>query len=144
MWREKIIETRKAKGITIKMMAEKTPSNIQEETITRILKGKTEFPRIDTVLELGASVGLSPWELFSETTSVVGDRNVALQQEEIERVNADMDVLQARNNILETKVSALTTELELLQKELQHKDELLALHNNYQTYIKQIVKKEGI
>ena len=144
MWREKIIETRKANNITIKMMSERTTSHIPEETITRILKGKTEFPRIDTVLELGESVGLSPWQLFAETTSVLGDKNIAVQQEEIERLNADIEVFRTKNDILETKVSTLTTELEILKRELQHKEELLALHNHYQTYINQLIKKEGI
>ena len=144
MWREKIIETRKANNITIKMMSERTPSHIPEETIVRILKGKTEFPRIDTVLELGESVGLSPLELFAETTSVLGDKNVAMQQDEIERLNAEIELLTAKNSILETKVSASTAEIELLRRELQHKEELLALHDLYQTYIKQITKKEGI
>ena len=137
MWREKIIETRKAKNITIKMMSERTTSHIPEETITRILKGKTEFPRIDTVLELGESVGLSPWELFAETTSVLGDINISKQQDEIDRLNA-------KNNLLEAQVSSMITELEVLKKEVQHKEELLALHNLYQNYIKQITKKEGM
>ena len=137
MWREKIIETRKAKNITIKMMSERTASHIPEETITRILKGKTEFPRIDTVLELGQAVGLSPWQLFEETTSVLGDINITKQQEEI-------DTLNARNNLLEAQVCSMTTEIELLKKEVQHQERLLALHDLYQNYIKQITKKEGI
>lgn len=137
MWREKIIETRKANNITIKMMSERTASHIPEETITRILKGKTEFPRIDTVLELGQAVGLSPWQLFEETTSVLGNINITKQQEEIDELNA-------RNKLLEAEVSALTTELEVLKKEVKHKEELLALHDLYQNYIKQITKKEGI
>jgi transcriptional regulator with XRE-family HTH domain len=143
MWREKIIETRKANNITIKMMSERTASHIPEETITRILKGKTEFPRIDTVLELGQAVGLSPWQLFEETTSVLGDKNVAIQQDEIERLTAEIEVLKAKNDILETKVSASTAEIALLQRELQHTEQLLALHDLYQNYIKQIIKKEG-
>lgn len=137
MWREKIIETRKAKNITIKMMSERTASHIPEETITRILKGKTEFPRIDTVLELGQAVGLSPWQLFEETTSVLGDINITKQQEEI-------DTLNAKNNLLEAQICSMTTEIELLKKEVQHREQLLALHDLYQNYIKQITKKEGI
>ena len=38
----------------------------------------------------------------------------------------------------------LDTELELLKKELQHKEELLAVHNFYRTHLEQIKKKEGI
>jgi hypothetical protein len=46
--------------------------------------------------------------------------------------------------MLEAKVTALTTEIELLKKELAHKDELLALHNYYRTHLEQIVKREGL
>ena len=39
MWREKIIEAKKANNITTKMMSEKV--RLPEQTITRILSGKT-------------------------------------------------------------------------------------------------------
>jgi hypothetical protein len=33
--------------------------------------------------------------------------------------------------MLKSKIAAMATEIELLKKELQHKDEIIALHNYY-------------
>jgi hypothetical protein len=46
--------------------------------------------------------------------------------------------------MLKTKNLALTMEIELLKKELAHKEELLALHNYYKIHIEQLIKKEGM
>ena len=123
MWLEKIIETKKAKNISTKMMSEKTL--IPAETITRILHGKTEFPRIDTVLELGASVGLTPWELFAETTSIIGDKA------EVDRLNTELALAQAEIAILKEKVTALEGENKLLNIKLEYAEKLVAVHDYY-------------
>ena len=123
MWLEKIIETKKAKNISTKMMSEKTL--IPVETITRILHGKTEFPRIDTVLELGASVGLTPWELFAETTSIIGDKA------EVDRLNTELALAQAEIAILKEKVTALEGENKILNIKLEYAEKLVAVHDYY-------------
>ena len=123
MWLEKIIETKKAKNITTKMMSEKT--QIPVETITRILHGKTEFPRIDTVLELGASVGLTPWELFAESTFIIGDKA------EVDRLNTELALAQAEIAVLKDKISALEGENKILSIKLEYEEKLVAVHNYY-------------
>ena len=67
MWRERIIEAKKNLKISTETMSERT-LHIPERTIIRMLNGETANPRVDTILEVGASVGLSPQEIFSETT----------------------------------------------------------------------------
>lgn len=129
MWRERIIETKKAKGISTKMMAEK--SRMPAETITRILNSKTEFPRIDTVLDLGESVGLSPWELFAEPTDVANYQNFWALQEEVNVLKADMEVFSNENAALKSKIAELKTYNERLLLELKHKEEIIAIHNYY-------------
>lgn len=136
MWREKIIEAKKANNITTKMMSEKV--RLPEQTITRILSGKTATPRIDTVLDLGASVGLSPTELFSDTTAVVSDKNLSLLQEELDKANAALTALQAEFTSLSEETTELKVNLVKLQAEndiltmkLGHKDELLAVYNHF-------------
>ena len=123
MWLEKIIETKKAKGISTKTMSEKT--QIPVETITRILNRKTEFPRIDTVLELSASVGLTPWELFAETPFIIGD------QTEVDRLNTILTLAQAEIAELKDKVSALEAENKLLCLKLEYEEKLNAVHSFY-------------
>lgn len=145
MWREKIIEAKKAKNITTKMMTEKV--RLPEQTITRILSGKTETPRIDTVLDLGASVGLSPWELFSDTTSVLGDKNLSMLQEELDKANAALTALQAEFASLSEEATGLKVqnvtlqaENDMLQMKLELKEEIIRLHNRYTAYIDGLAK----
>ena len=140
MWRERIIDAKKAQGVTPKIMSERT-MHIPERTIVRLLNGETANPYVDTVLEVGASVGLSPQEIFSETNLVLGDKDLATLQADIEVVKAERDLMAVENEMLKKKVDALTTELELLKKELAHKEELIALHNYYKTHIEQLIKK---
>ena len=138
MWREKIIEAKKANNITTKMMSEKV--RLPEQTITRILSGKTATPRIDTVLDLGASVGLSPTDLFSDTTAVLSDKNLSLLQEELDKANAALTALQAEfaslsEETTELKVKHVTLQAEndILKMKLEHKEEIIALHNFYKS-----------
>lgn len=145
MWREKIVEAKKAKNITTKMMSEKV--HLPEPTITRILSGKTATPRIDTVLDLGAAVGLSPWELFSETTAVLSDKNLSLLQEELDKANAALSALQAEfaslseeATDLRVKNVTLQAENNMLQIQLEHKEEIIALHNYYKTLMGGLAK----
>jgi transcriptional regulator with XRE-family HTH domain len=144
MWREQIIEAKKAKNITTKMMSEKV--RLPEQTIARILSGKTATPRIDTVLDLGAAVGLTPRELFSDTTSVLGDENLVVLQGKLDEANVALSALQtefaslsAENTDLKVKNVSLQAENDLLRIKLEHKEEIISLHNYYNSMI---MKKE--
>lgn len=145
MWRERIIEAKKAKNITTKMMAAEV--RLPEQTIARILSGKTATPRIDSILDLGASVGLSPAELFAETTSVLGDKNLITLQEELDQANAALSALRAEfsslseeNTNLKLDNVTLKAENDLLRLNLEHKEEIIRLHNRYNSYIDSLAK----
>ena len=140
MWNERIIEAKKAQNITTKIMSERTHGHLPERTITRILSGETPNPRIDTIIELGAAVGLTPQELFADTNIVAATKSIVEIQENANVVEAERNLTIAENEMLKAKVAALTTEIELLKKELQHKDELLALHNYYKSVISGMTK----
>ena len=123
MWLDKIIEAKKAQGITTKQMAERIKT-LPEETIRRILTGKTQTPRVDTVLELGAAVGLSPYEIFEEASSYLGG-------ESYEALLVERDALADENKELRDKVVSLTHENEILQVKLELKEEIILTHNHY-------------
>ena len=123
MWLDKILDEKMTQKVTVKMMSAKCC--IPEETITRILTRKTKNPRIDTIVCLGASVGLSAEELFAETTLVVSDKTLEALQSEIELLKADYEHLMAENAVLRDKNVVLTDKIDTL------KDELIAIHNYY-------------
>lgn len=120
MWREKVLEQKTKLGISPKTMSERSRLQLSEWTIVRILTSKTQSPRIDTILDIGETVGLTPQELFSETTSVVGDKSYT-------DLLAERDSLLEANQILTAKVDVLEKEAAVLAKELEHKAETIML-----------------
>ena len=133
MWLDRIINVKKQKNISTKTIAEK--SQLPGETVSRILNGTTSDPRLETVLRIGAAVGLNAWEIFADTDMIVGDQNLAELRNELEEANARTALLEAENNVLSSKAASLSAEVDLLRLQLSHKEELLAVHNYYNTII---------
>ena len=118
MWLEKILEAKKEKGLSVKQISERTPSHIPPDTVNHILKCKTKAPRIDTLLEIGEAVGLTPHELFAETTSVAADFTLVALQIELEKIKEERNRLAVENSLFREKIDAL-------------KDEIIYLHAYY-------------
>jgi transcriptional regulator with XRE-family HTH domain len=133
MWLDNLKELKKNKGMTCKQLANAT--QIPESTIKRIFSGDTDNPYVDTVRRIAIALDSSLDEIFAETKVVVATETLAAVQENAVAVEAEKEVVEIKNDMLEAKVAALTMEIELLKKELQHKDELLAVYN-YFTKIK--------
>ena len=123
MWRDRILEAKKEKGISTKHIAEY--SHLSEKTVTRMLTDKTSAPYIDNVITVGASVGLNPRELFDETGLVVGEQNLAVMQAELERLKGELAELKENAEGYKRKVSELTVENDLIRLKLEHKEELV-------------------
>lgn len=117
MWREKVIETRKAKGITIKMMAEASALHLSDETITRYLKAKTDSPGVDKVIDIGQTVGLEPWELFADDAMVIAYRGFLTLQAEFDAIKAERDALSAEVEMLRESLATATSTVNALNHE---------------------------
>ncbi len=129
MWLKNLQELKKKSNKTSKQIAIET--KLPERTVTRIFSGETEHPRIDTLYFLVTALGGTLNDIFADTNVVVATETLAEVKENAGVVEAERDLVLAENEMLKAKVAALTTEIELLHKELQHKEELLALHNYY-------------
>lgn len=129
MWLEHIKELKKSKGLTNKQIAER--SRLPETTINRIFAGDTDHPRIDTLALIVEACGGTMRDIFADTNTIVATETLAEVKEAAEVVEAEREVVDSQNAILEAKVTALEMEIALLKKEIQHKDELLAVHNYY-------------
>lgn len=135
MWLDNLKELKKNKGMTCKQIANAT--QIPESTIKRIFSGDTDNPYVDTVRRIAIALDSSLDEIFAETKVVVATETLAEVQENAEAMEAEKEVVEIKNDMLEAKITAMTMEIELLKKEIQHKDELLAVYN-YFTKIKPI------
>ena len=129
MWLDNLKELKKAKGMSSKQIAEKT--NLPERTVIRIFSGDTDNPYVDTLHRIVTVLGGSLDDILADTKMVVGDKNLATLQESVDVVTAERDLMIAENAMLKEKVTALTSENEILKMKLLHKEELLALHNYY-------------
>ena len=129
MWSDNLKELKKMTGMSSKQIAEKT--GLPERTVKRIFSGETENPLMTTLIPIVNVLGGSLDEIFADTKAVVGSKRLATLQENVDIAKAELSLVIAENTILKDKVTTLTSENELLKKELMHKEELLAVHNYY-------------
>jgi transcriptional regulator with XRE-family HTH domain len=149
MWLDNLKELKKSKGMSAKQIAEKT--NLPERTVTRIFSGDTDNPYVDTLHRIVTVLGGSLDDILADTKVVVATESLVEVKETLEEVKgtatvmeAQRDLVKIENERLKVENANMATELQLLKKELQHKEELLALHNYYKIHIENLIKKEGI
>lgn len=126
MYRDRLNEIRKEKGLTTKEWAEL--SGVSVDTIKRITcpdNPDKDSPRVNTLEDLCKPLGVELWEIF-----YLGDRSLVALQAEINALKADHDILLAENAVLKEKVEVYRDKNDAL------KDEIISTHNYY-------IKKEN-
>lgn len=136
MWLDIIKERRKELGYTIKYIAQE--AKLPERTVSRIFSGETALPYADTLYRIAVILDLSLDEILADSKAVVGGKNyVVLHEEvdtlstEVERLNSELAIFSAENTMLKDKVGVLTAENDILRLKLEHKEEIISLHNYY-------------
>ena len=136
MWLDRIKERRKELNYTIKYISNE--AKLPERTVSRIFSGETLSPCVDTLYSIAVVLGLSLDELIADTNSVIGGKHYAdLLKEnadlinEVERLNSALALISAENSMLKDKVGVLTAENDILRLKLEHKEEIISLHNYY-------------
>ena len=139
MWLDNLKELKKSKGMSAKQIAEAT--NLPERTVTRILSGDTDNPYVDTLHRIVSVLGGSLDSILADTKVVVGDTDLKTLQEQNDKLNEDIARITSENSMLAAEISvlkdkncALTSENELLRLKLEHKEEIISLHNYYNKY----------
>ena len=138
MWLQKVRELKKATGMTNKYSAEST--HRPERTIARFFAGETDFG-IDGLREIVLLMGGSLDDILDESdfkmptpeVDALKKENAALL-ESIEEMSANEKLYKAELSLLRDKVAVLTAENDLLNLQLKHKEELLAVHNYYNKF----------
>lgn len=129
MWLDNLKELKKAKGMSLKQIADVT--NLPERTVTRIFSGDTDNPYVDTLHRIVSVLDGSLDDVLADSKAVVGSKNLAALQTEADRLTTENSMLAAENSMLKDKVCVLTTENDLLRMKLEHKEEIISLHNYY-------------
>lgn len=138
MWLDNLKELKKQSGMSSKQIAEAT--NLPERTVCRIFAGESDHPYADTLDRIVKVLGYDLGDIFADTEVIVASPKLVEIKDTVNVVEAERDLVQVENEMLKSKVAALTTEIELLKRELQHKDELLALHTYYKNVISGMTK----
>ncbi|MBE6707573.1 MAG: helix-turn-helix transcriptional regulator [Ruminococcaceae bacterium] len=129
MWLDKLKDLKKQSGMSAKQIAEK--ANMSERTVTRIINGETYAPGIDKLRDIVYAMGGSLDDILDESDFKLPTPLVeSLKNENTTLQNAVND-LTAENVTLKDKIVALEVELDRLRLILEHKEEIIALHNYY-------------
>lgn len=129
MWIEKLREAKEKSGLSLKQISER--SGVTEKTLTRIFAGGARMPRFDTLGDIASTLGTSLEEIFSESNARLASEDLIALQNEVEKLKTELSMLSAELSVSNGKVTALTAENDLLRLKLEHKEEIISLHNYY-------------
>lgn len=136
MWLDNLKELKKEKGMSVKQIAEAT--NLPERTVVRIFSGDTDNPYVDTLHRIVTALDGSLDCILADTKVVVGSADLKELQDENNKLKEELERIIAENALLSAEIAtlnnsncALSSENDMLRLKLEHKEELLALHNYY-------------
>jgi transcriptional regulator with XRE-family HTH domain len=140
MWLDRLKELKKEKGWSYKQISEE--AGLTERTVTRIYSGDTPTPYADTLYRLASAFGVSLDDILADGKVVVGGKSLITLQEEVDRltaenaqITAENAILAAENAMLKDKVAVISTENDILRVKLEHKEEIVRLHDYYTSLI---------
>lgn len=131
MWRDKLIEIRKAKAMSNKMLAD--AAKVSQDTITRMFNTSVtikEGPGIETIVAVCNALGVEVWEIF-----FTGDKSFVGLQAEYTTLKDERDSLVAENAVLQSENDRLHTKVDTL------KDEIIDTHKSYHNIISVVTAK---
>ena len=129
MWLENLKELKKEKGMTAKQIAEAT--NLPERTVSRIFSGDTDNPYVTTIHRIVSVLDGSLDMIFAESKVVVGNESLIELQANIDNLNSELAAIREENTALKDTLVKITAENDVLKTKLEHKEEIIALHNYY-------------
>ena len=124
MFRERLCETKLIKGVSTKTMAQLSVLHLPEETISRVLHGKINDPHVSTILDIGGTLDLAPYELFMDASTAAEFRLFL----ESKVTNIDNS---AELEVLRIQTAEQAHKIELLEEKLRAKEELLSVYKHF-------------
>ena len=129
MWLDNLRQIKQDSGMKTAEIAER--AKLPERTVRRVLKGETDSPYLDTLHRIADALGTTLNDIFADTNAIVGGKEVAALHEELEAAKTVQQAMLAEIELLQKQIKDATSEIDFLRRELQHKEELLAVHNYY-------------
>lgn len=114
--------------MTYEQIAEESKTPLS--TIKHIFSGDCE-PLASTLYRIVKALNGSLDDVLADTNVVLSPKTLIEVKENAEVIEAERDLVLAELEMLRSKTVAQDIEIQLLKERLQHKDELLALHNYY-------------
>lgn len=131
MFRERILEEKKRLNLSARTMSDMSRLHLPEETISRVLSGKTADPGIHTALDIAETVGLKPYEVFMDAKLAAEFKAFLELKSRSEETEAERISIIAENENLKATNAGLVDRIRVLEMQLSHKEEIIALHNYY-------------
>lgn len=128
-WLINLNECRIRSNMSFKQVAEE--SNVPEKSVHRIFSGEAKNPGVEPVRRIIRAMGATINEIFEESGAVIGGHDLVTLQAKVDELGAEISILQAENTVLKSKADALSAENDLLRLKLEHKEEIISLHNYY-------------
>lgn len=119
--------------LTHKQLAEK--SQVSEKTINRILTNPDYQASLDILIRVTKALNITMQELFAETDVVLIRKEVLAELEESKRFVEGCRTLTTENITLNENLRSLKKENENLKNKLQHKEEIISLHESYKSLL---------
>ena len=131
MYRNRILEEKKRLNLSTKTIADTSRLHLPEETISRVLSGKTADPGIHTVIDIVESVGMKPYEAFMDSTLAAEFKAFLELKSRSEESEAERISIIAENETLKATNAGLVDRIRVLEMKLSYTEEILAVHNHY-------------
>ena len=128
-WLIKLDECRIKAEMSTKQIAENI--NESDRLVYRIFSGDAKNPSVNVVRKIIRAIGTSVNEIFEESGAVIGGHDIVTLQAKVDSLTAELSLLQAENAVLKGKTDTLSAENDMLRLKLEHKEEIIALHNFY-------------
>lgn len=128
-WLIKLDECRIKASMSPKQIAEMIDES--DRLVYRIFAGEAKNPSVNVVRKIIRAVGASVSEIFEESGAVIGGQDIVTLQANFDSLAAELSILQAENAVLKGKADTLSAENDMLRLKLEHKEEIIALHNYY-------------
>ena len=140
MFRERILEEKKRLNLSVKTMAYKSRLQLSEETVNRIITGKTSDPGVNTLLDVADTVDLKPYELFMDSTLAAEFKAFLALKSKSDETEADRIRIIAENESLKATNAGLVDKIRVLEMQLAHKEEIIALQSSHKQDVEAICK----